>query len=76
MKVDLTADEMRRYREGGFESLLNRFNRAVQASGMLTELKKRQYYKKPSVLRNEKKMRKRRGNRDVSNRSDSGHENN
>jgi small subunit ribosomal protein S21 len=39
-----------------FESALRRFKRKVEKSGVLTELKKRQYFEKPSVKRKRKKM--------------------
>lgn len=39
-----------------FEAALRRFKRKVEKSGVLTELKKRQYFEKPSVKRKRKKM--------------------
>jgi small subunit ribosomal protein S21 len=40
--------------------LIRKFNKKVQADGILTELKKREYYEKPSVVRKrEKQMRSR-----------------
>lgn len=39
-----------------FEGALRRFKRKVEKSGVLTELKKRQYFEKPSVKRKRKKM--------------------
>ena len=43
-----------------FESLLKRFNRMVQQNGILSELRRRQYYEKPSVKRKRKRAAKRR----------------
>ncbi len=43
-----------------FESLLKRFNRTVQQSGVLSELRRREYYEKPSVKRKRKEATKRR----------------
>ena len=37
-----------------FENALRRFKRKCEKSGILTELKKRQYYEKPSVQRKRK----------------------
>lgn len=42
-----------------FESALRRFKRKVEKSGVLTELKKRQHYEKPSVKRKRKEMQAR-----------------
>ena len=43
------------------ESLIRRFTKEVQKEGILTELKKREHYEKPSEKRkNEKNMRTRR----------------
>lgn len=40
--------------------LIRKFNKKVQADGILTELKKREFYEKPSVIRKrEKQMRSR-----------------
>ena len=38
-----------------FESLLRRFNRQVQQSGILAEVRHREYYEKPSTIRNRKR---------------------
>lgn len=43
-----------------FESLLKRFNRRVQLEGIITELRSREYYEKPSVKRKKKEAAKRR----------------
>ena len=43
-----------------FESLLKRFNKKVQQTGVLSELCRRKYYEKPSVRRKRKKEAKRR----------------
>lgn len=37
-----------------FEAALRRFKRKVEKSGVLTELRKRQHYEKPSVKRKRK----------------------
>ena len=43
-----------------FESLLKRFTRRVQQSGILAEARHREYYEKPSVKRKRKEAVKRR----------------
>ena len=43
-----------------FESLLKRFNRKVQQEGILTELRRREHYEKPSLRRKRKKAARRR----------------
>lgn len=43
-----------------FESLLKRFNRTVQQSGILAEARRRAYFEKPSVKRKRKAAAKRR----------------
>jgi small subunit ribosomal protein S21 len=42
-----------------FESALRRFKRKCEKSGILTELKKRQHYEKPSVKRKRKAVQAR-----------------
>ncbi|MDX1503014.1 MAG: 30S ribosomal protein S21 [Thermoanaerobaculia bacterium] len=42
-----------------FENALRRFKRKCEKSGVLTELKKRQYFEKPSVKRKRKAMQAR-----------------
>lgn len=42
-----------------FESALRRFKRKCEKSGVLTELKKRQHYEKPSVKRKRKAVQAR-----------------
>ena len=42
-----------------FESALRRFKRKCEKSGILTELKKRQHFEKPSVKRKRKAMQAR-----------------
>ncbi|OGY28281.1 MAG: 30S ribosomal protein S21 [Candidatus Woykebacteria bacterium RIFCSPHIGHO2_12_FULL_43_10] len=56
---------MVRANEGeSIEVLIRKFNKKVQADGILTELKKREYYEKPSVQRKkEEALRRRGGNR-------------
>ena len=43
-----------------FENLLRRFNRKVQQSGILSEVRHREYYEKPSVKRKRKEAVRRR----------------
>ena len=43
-----------------FESLLRRFNKMVQQSGILSEIRRREHYEKPSIKRKRKGAAKRR----------------
>ena len=43
-----------------FESLLKRFNRRVQLTGVLSEVRRREHYEKPSVRRKRKRAVRRR----------------
>ena len=43
-----------------FESLLRRFNKRVQQEGILSEVRRREHYEKPSVKRKRKSASKRR----------------
>jgi small subunit ribosomal protein S21 len=43
-----------------FESALRRFNKKVQADGVLAEARRREHYEKPSVKRKKKEATKRR----------------
>lgn len=43
-----------------FEEMLRRFNRKVQQDGILSEIRRREYYEKPSVRRKKKEAAKRR----------------
>lgn len=43
-----------------FESLLKRFNRRVQQTGILSEVRRREHYEKPSVRRKRKRAVRRR----------------
>jgi len=44
-------------REGeGFEGALRRFKKQVEKSGILSELKKREHYEKPSVRKKKKSI--------------------
>ena len=43
-----------------FDSLLKRFNRKVQHDGILSELRRRQHFEKPSVKRKRKRAARRR----------------
>lgn len=53
---------MVRANEGeSIEVLIRKFNKKVQADGILTELKKREYYEKPSVVRKKEEALRRRG---------------
>lgn len=45
--------------EESFENALRRFKRKCEKAGILTELKKRQYYEKPSVQRKRKALQAR-----------------
>jgi small subunit ribosomal protein S21 len=45
--------------EESFENALRRFKRKVEKSGILTELRKRQCYEKPSVKRKRKAVQAR-----------------
>ncbi len=51
-----------------FESLLKRFNRRVQQVGILSEMRHREYFEKPSVKRKRKAAAKRRSAARVSTR--------
>lgn len=52
--------EVRAQNDESFDSLLKRFNRTVQQNGILSELRRREYYEKPSVKRKRKRAAKRR----------------
>ena len=43
-----------------FEGLLKRFNKRIQQSGVLAEMRRREYYEKPSVKCKRKETAKRR----------------
>jgi small subunit ribosomal protein S21 len=43
-----------------FESLLRRFNKKVQMEGILSEIRHREHYEKPSVRRKRKEAAKKR----------------
>ena len=43
-----------------FESLLKRFNRRVQQTGILSEARHREYFEKPSIKRKRKEAAKKR----------------
>jgi small subunit ribosomal protein S21 len=45
--------------EESFENALRRFKRKCEKAGVLTELKKRQHFEKPSVKRKRKAMQSR-----------------
>lgn len=42
--------------EESFENAMRRFKRKCEKSGVLTEIKKRQYFEKPSVKRKRKEL--------------------
>ena len=52
--------EVRLDEKESFESLLRRFNRKVQQEGILSEVRRREHYEKPSVTRKKKEAAKRR----------------
>ena len=43
-----------------FESLLRRFNKRVQQEGVLSEVRRREYFEKPSIKRKRKEAAKKR----------------
>ena len=43
-----------------FDSLLKRFNKKVQQAGILSEMRRREYFEKPSIKRKRKEAAKRR----------------
>ena len=43
-----------------FESLLKRFNKSVQQTGILSEMRRREHFEKPSIKRKRKEAAKRR----------------
>lgn len=47
-------------RDESFESALRRFNKKVQTDRVLSEVRRRRFFEKPSVLRKKKKAAKRR----------------
>jgi len=53
--ANIKADE-----NESFESLLRRFNKKVQQEGILSEVRRREHYEKPSVKRKRKEAAKRR----------------
>ena len=53
--ANVVADE-----NESFESLLRRFNRRVQQEGVLSEVRRREFYEKPSVKRKREEATKRR----------------
>ena len=53
LEVNLGKDE-------SFDSLLHRFNKRVQQEGVLSELRRREHYEKPSAKRKKKAAIKRR----------------
>ena len=46
-------------RDESFESLLKRFNRKVQNDGVLSEVRRREHYEKPSIKRKRKAAKRR-----------------
>ncbi len=53
------ADVMAQENES-FESLLRRFNKRVQQEGVLSELRRREFFEKPSIKRKRKEAAKKR----------------
>ncbi|MFC1966731.1 30S ribosomal protein S21 [Chloroflexota bacterium] len=51
-----------------FENLLKRFNKRVQLSGVLSEIRHREYFEKPSAKRKRKEAARRRKAARVSSR--------
>jgi small subunit ribosomal protein S21 len=49
-----------------FENLLKRFNRSVQQEGILSEVRHREYYEKPSVKRKRREVSRKRKSARVS----------
>jgi small subunit ribosomal protein S21 len=47
-------------KEESFESMLRRFNKRVQQDGILSEVRRREFYEKPSLRRKKKEAIKRR----------------
>ena len=52
--------EVRAQNDESFDSLLKRFNRMVQQNGILSELRRGEYYEKPSIKRKRKRAAKKR----------------
>jgi small subunit ribosomal protein S21 len=50
-------------KDEAFESALRRFNKKVQQDRVLSEVRRRRFYEKPSVLRKKKEAAKRRKSR-------------
>jgi small subunit ribosomal protein S21 len=50
-------------RDESFEGALKRFNKKVQMDRVLSEVRRRRFYEKPSVLRKKKRAAKRRKSR-------------
>ena len=48
-----------RYREP-IERLIKRFSRKVKKEGIIEEVRERKFYKKPSTIRRQKKLRRKR----------------
>ena len=47
-------------KDESFESMLRRFNKRVQQDGILSEVRRREYFEKPSLKRKKKEAIKRR----------------
>ena len=52
--------EVRAQNDENFDSLLKRFNRMVQQNGILSELRRGEYYEKPSIKRKRKRAARKR----------------
>lgn len=64
--------QVRLDKDEGFESLLRRFSKRVQQAGILPEIRRREYYEKPSIKRKRKEAIKRRKSRRSSGNSFAG----
>ena len=53
-------DEVKAGDSESFESLLKRFNKRVQQDGILSEIRSREHFEKPSIRRKKKDAVKRR----------------
>jgi len=52
--------EVRATKNESIDSLLKRFNKKVQQAGILSEMRRHEFYEKPSVRRKRKKSAKKR----------------
>jgi small subunit ribosomal protein S21 len=59
-KEGIQLVEIRAGNNESFESLLKRFNKKVQQEAILSEIRRREYYEKPSIKRKRKEAAKKR----------------